>query len=121
MRVLLAFLSGPSSGRFNPIFSVAQWLKQDGCELGTIALPWPLSRSECADQLASLGAYAMPTPPFAGLLPNDSSRLVTNPDSIWQFIKVARFDAVESQVEPVRELLRGFHPDAAAIDSADYA
>ena len=117
MRILL--MTSAEKGHLNPMVGVAQWLMRDGHHLGWLALPEP------ADQLDALGleVVTVPGPPAAPPLVTGGealARLVLDAAALRAWIRMLLLEAVPAQVEAVRTALRGFRPDAIALDGMLY-
>ena len=110
-------MSTAEKGHLNPLVGVAQWLERLGHELVWLCIPAP------AEQLSLLGFQAIgldgDAPPHVTSGP-ELARLVRSGDGLRRWIRSLLLDAVPSQIEPVRAVLRDVRPAALALDPMLY-
>ena len=117
MRVML--MTSAEKGHLNPMVGVAQWLMDDGHDVGWLVIPEP------AAQLETLGVevVTLEGPPEAPPLVTGGealARLVLDAEALRGWIRMLLLEAVPGQVDGVRAAIRGFRPDVMALDGMLY-
>jgi zeaxanthin glucosyltransferase len=117
MRVL--FMTTAEKGHLNPVAGVAQRLMRAGHTVGWLTVPEP------ASQLQALGVEVVqldgaPPPPPLATGGEELARLVLDPAALRGWIRSLLLDGVPGQVEPVRQAVRRFRPDAIGLDGMLY-
>lgn len=118
-RVLM--ISLPEKGHFNPLVGVAQWLRRADHHVGWLCIPEP------SPQLAKLDVE---TVRLSGLRAPEGEARVTNGEALAKLVRdrpamrkwlrMMLLEGVDELVEPLRQALRAFRPQAIALDGMIY-
>ncbi len=112
------FFTSTEKGHLNPIIGVAQRLLRRGHRVGWITVPHPLN------ELARFGIEVVDpgfAPPPELVTGGEAlSRLVRDPAQLRTWLRGLVIEAVPFQIQPLREAIRRFAPDAISTDGMLY-